>query len=46
MIHFQVMDDNDESGEHDHPHRKFWQLNWSRVHFTGLPEWLQDNEFV
>jgi adiponectin receptor len=27
-------------------HKKFWQLNWTRVHFTGLPTWLQDNEFL
>jgi adiponectin receptor len=27
-------------------HRRFWQLNWKRVHFAGLPSWLQDNEFL
>jgi len=38
----------DDNGEHIkyRRHRHFWQLNWKRVHFTGLPSWLQDNEFL
>jgi len=22
-------------------HKRFWQVNWKGVHFTGLPAWLQ-----
>lgn len=49
MMRFPGIDQNDEQHQHSKPHRvhrRFWQLNWKRVHFTGLPHWLQDNEFL
>ena len=48
MMHFPI-EHNDDGECDDERHRmrkRFWQLNWKRVHFTGLPAWLQDNEYL
>uniref|UniRef100_A0A914HXA2 Uncharacterized protein n=1 Tax=Globodera rostochiensis TaxID=31243 RepID=A0A914HXA2_GLORO len=45
MMRFPGMDQDAQSDRHS-VHKRFWQLNWKRVHFTGLPTWLQDNEFL
>lgn len=47
-MHFPI-EHNDDGECDDERHRmrkRFWQLNWKRVHFTGLPAWLQDNEYL
>ncbi|KAL7076309.1 hypothetical protein ACQ4LE_004212 [Meloidogyne hapla] len=49
MMRFQGIDhsEGEEANIDVHKrHKRFWQLNWKGVHFTGLPAWLQDNEFL
>lgn len=42
MMRFPGMKHDDiQEAERHSVHKKFWQLNWTRVHFTGLPTWLQ-----
>jgi adiponectin receptor len=47
MMRFQEINSEEEINMEVHKrHKRFWQLNWKGVHFTGLPTWLQDNEFL
>uniref|UniRef100_A0A1I8BJ01 Pecanex-like protein n=1 Tax=Meloidogyne hapla TaxID=6305 RepID=A0A1I8BJ01_MELHA len=44
MMRFQGIDhsEGEEANIDVHKrHKRFWQLNWKGVHFTGLPAWLQ-----
>jgi hypothetical protein len=50
MMQFSGIDhegeDEDQLSRRQRVHKRFWQINWKRVHFTGLPAWLQDNEYL
>jgi hypothetical protein len=45
MMRFQEINHSEEEINMDmhKRHKRFWQLNWKGVHFTGLPAWLQGN---
>ncbi|KAL3120530.1 hypothetical protein niasHT_007822 [Heterodera trifolii] len=46
MMRFPGMEEGSQKSDKISVHRRFWQLNWKGVHFSGLPTWLQDNEFL